>query len=177
MQEDDRLVARMQQGDAAAAEALVARYYDDILRYCLWHAPSQSSAEDAAQETFLKFIRFAPRYCHRGKLRAFLYQIARHTCIDIARKEHGAPLPLEQAPEPSANDPAFAEAQSHLALRQMVAALPEAQREIVLLRFGQELKLREIAEVTGLPLRTVQSRLRAALKALKHTYEKGEDPR
>ena len=46
------------------------------------------------------------------------------------------------------------------------------QRELVLLRFAQQLKLREIAQITGLPLRTVQSRLRAALKTLKMQLEK-----
>ena len=65
--------------------------------------------------------------------------------------------------------------QSAWQLRQMVAALPDPQREVVLLRFGQALTLREIAAVTGLPLRTVQSRLRAALKRLKRDYEKGEE--
>ncbi len=75
----------------------------------------------------------------------------------------------------AAPDAAQAEWQSAWQLRQMVAALPEPQREVVLLRFGQALTLREIAAVTGLPLRTVQSRLRAALKRLKHDYEKGEE--
>ena len=57
-------------------------------------------------------------------------------------------------------------------LRELVRTLPETQREIVLLRFAQDLTLREIAEITELPLRTVQSRLRAALKNLRTIYEK-----
>lgn len=172
MHEDDKLVQAMAAGDASAAEALVTRYYADILRYCAWHVPSRHLAEDAAQETFLKFIRFAARYEGRGHCRALLYQIARHTCIDMTRTRHDA-APLDEAPEPS-GDAGFAEWQSTLALREMTAALPEPQRELVLLRFAQDLTLREIATVTGLPLRTVQSRLRAALKTLRRTYEKGE---
>ena len=58
-------------------------------------------------------------------------------------------------------------------LRQMVSGLPPQQREIVILRFGQELTLREIAAVTETPLRTVQSRLRAALKELRKQMEDG----
>lgn len=54
--------------------------------------------------------------------------------------------------------------------------LPEELREIVILRFSQELKLREIARVTGLPMRTVQSRLRKALKLLKQELERREEP-
>ena len=57
-------------------------------------------------------------------------------------------------------------------LRALTAQLEPEQRELVLLRFAQQLKLREIAEITGLPLRTVQSRLRAALKTLKMQLEK-----
>lgn len=175
MNDDGELIKRLAAGDAAAAEAFVERHYADILRYCLWHVPSPALAEDAAQETFLKFLRHLGRYQHRGRCRTFLFQIARHTCIDMARQRHWQDAPLEAAPEPAANDAALAEWQAAWQLRQMVAALPEPQREIVLLRFGQELTLREIAAVTELPLRTVQSRLRAALKVLKRCYEKGAD--
>lgn len=172
MRDEDQLVQSMAAGDTAAAEALVARYYDEILRYCRWHAPTQALAEDAAQETFLRFIRYAARYEARGKLRALLYQIARHTCIDMARRRYLDDAPLAEAPEVVCEDAGFAEAASRAALRELVATLPEAQREIVLLRFGQDLTLREIAQVTDLPLRTVQSRLRAALKHLRMTCEK-----
>lgn len=89
MSDDGELIKRLEAGDAAAAEVFVERYYADILRYCLWHVPSPALAEDAAQETFLKFLRYLGRYQHRGRCRAFLYQIARHTCIDMARQRHG----------------------------------------------------------------------------------------
>ncbi|MEE0435273.1 MAG: sigma-70 family RNA polymerase sigma factor [Peptococcaceae bacterium] len=175
MHDDDHLIRRMQDGDAEAAEALVNRYYEDIVRYCRWHAPQPTLAEDAAQETFLKFIRYLDRYKQRGHCRAFLYQIARHTCIDMARRHYLHDAPLDEAPEPVYDDAALTELQARESLRDMVAQLPETQREIVLLRFGQSLTLREIAEVTALPLRTVQSRLRAALKRLRTIYEKGEE--
>ena len=58
-------------------------------------------------------------------------------------------------------------------LARLVERLPEKQREIVLLRFAQDLTLRETADVLGLPLRTVQSRLRAALKYLKKILKEG----
>lgn len=137
MREEDKLVRRMAAGDEDAAEALVARYYAEILRYCRWHAPTVALAEDATQETFLRFIRYAGRYEGRGKLRALLYQVARHTCIDMARRRWLDDVPLENAPEPICEDANFAEAQSRAALRELVRTLPEAQREIVLLRFAQ----------------------------------------
>ncbi len=85
MTREDSLIKRIEQGDEAAAGELVELYYPDILRYCLWHAPNSALAGDAAQETFLKAIRYFDRYTHREKFKAFLYRIASNTCIDLAR--------------------------------------------------------------------------------------------
>ena len=67
----------------------------------------------------------------------------------------------------------FDRAEQEADLARLVERLPEKQREIVLLRFAQDLTLRETADVLGLPLRTVQSRLRAALKYLKKILKEG----
>ena len=168
MTREDELVKRMQLGDPSAADELIKMFYPDILRYCLWHAPNRSLAEDAVQETFLKAIRYFDRYTHKGKFRSFLYQIAANTCIDMQRKNRNHDISLEESEiDPPYLEPAFEILHSDLALIQLVDDLPEEQREIVLLRFGQDLTLREIAEVLHLPLRTVQSKLRSALKKLK----------
>lgn len=168
MTREDELVKRMAQGDRAAADELIKMFYPDILRYCLWHAPDRSLAEDAVQETFLKAIRYFDRYTHKGRFKPFLYRIAANICIDMQRKSRNPDISLEESEiEPPYSDPAFEAIRSDMVLRQLVSSLPEAQREIVLLRFGQDLTLRETAEVLNLPLRTVQTRLRLALKKLR----------
>ena len=168
MKREDELLRKMEQGDIHAADELIAMFYPDILRYCLWHAPNRSLAEDAAQETFLKVIRHFDHYTHRGRFKAFLYRIAANTCIDMQRKNRHNDLSLEESGiDPLYAEPAFEAIRSDLAVRQLVSCLPENMREIVLLRYGQDLTLREIAEILHLPLGTVQSRLRAALKKLK----------
>lgn len=172
MHEED-LLEQMARGDPDAAEELIGRYYPEILRYCLWHTPDTSLAEDAAQEIFLKVIRYAARYRNQGTFKAFLYQIAKNTCIDLSRKRWQSDLPLEQAEVWLCGEGGVDAVETDLTLRQMVQTLPEGQREIVLLRFSQDLTIREIAQVLDLPLRTVQSRLRSALKKLK-TEWKGE---
>ncbi len=160
----------MEQGDESAAEQMVEAYYPEILRYCLWHAPNKGLAEDAAQETFLKAIRFFDRYTHKGKFRPFLYRIAANTCVDLWRKEREQDISLEEmTAEPVYEDPELAA----MELRQLVRGLPDELQEIVLLRFGQDLTLREISQVVDLPLRTVQSRLRSALKRLKKEFTEG----
>ncbi|MDE7340325.1 MAG: sigma-70 family RNA polymerase sigma factor [Lachnospiraceae bacterium] len=168
MTREDKLIQRIEQGDFSAANELITIYYPEILRYCIWHVPDRSLAEDAVQETFLKAIRYFDRYTHRGKFKPFLYRIAANTCIDICRKNRHPDISLEEsAVDPCYCEPAFEAVRSDMVLRQLVDSLPKNQREIVLLRFGQDLTLREIAGVLNLPLRTVQSRLRSALKRLK----------
>lgn len=61
-------------------------YYEDIYRYCIYHAPDRNLAQDAVQETFLKVIRYFPNYRDRGKFRAFLYKVASNVCTDQWRK-------------------------------------------------------------------------------------------
>lgn len=174
MKREDELIQRMEQGDMSAADELIEMFYAEILRYCLWHVPNRFLAEDAVQETFLKAIRYFDRYTHKGRWKQFLYQIAANTCIDMRRKNRYSDVPLEElAMDPVYSDTGFEDVQEDMALRQLVGCLPADQQEIVLLRFGQDLTIREIAEVLHLPLRTVQSRLRSALKKLKKDFGKG----
>ena len=159
----DELLNRLEQGDAEALDELIRMYYPEILRYCLWHTSDRQSAEDAAQETFLKAVRHLDAYARRGKFRAWLYRIAANTCVDFWRRSQST----EPLTEGEYLDPGFERAELSCDLRSALAALPPAQREVVLLRYVHGLKLRECAEVLDVPLRTVQSRERAALKALK----------
>lgn len=160
---EDELFERLEGGDLSALDELVRAYYPDILRYCRRHTPDASSAEDAAQETFLKAVRHLDVYVHSRKFRAWLYRIAANTCVDFWRRSQST----EPLTEGEYLDPGFERAELSCDLRSALAALPPAQREVVLLRYVHGLKLRECAEVLDVPLRTVQSRERAALKALK----------
>ena len=160
---EDEILERLNGGDASALDELVRAYYPDILRYCRCHSPDEASAEDAAQETFLKAVRHLDAHAFRGRFRAWLYKIAANTCADRCRRETPAE-PLSDSPY---IDPGFERTELGIDLRSALAALPEAQREVVLLRYVHGLKLREAAEVLGVPLRTAQSRERAALRRLK----------
>lgn len=172
------LLRRAQNGDTEALDTLVRAYYPQILHYCRWHLPDAQLAQDAAQETFFKAVRWL-NGCggFSGQFRPFLYKIAQNVCTDLCRKAQKEGPPLESLPEePSYQEAGFDLTEEELNLRAMTAQLEPEQRELVLLRFAQQLKLREIAQVTGLPLRTVQSRLRAALKTLRLQLEQEELP-
>ena len=173
MTREDELIKKWEQGDAGALGELVELFYPEILRYCFWHAPNRSLAEDATQETFLKAIRYFGGHVHQGKLKAFLYQIAANTCIDMRRKRWLTDTSIDETTaQTTYTEAEYETVQSDAVFRQMVNVLPEEQREIVILRFAQDLTIREISTIVNLPLRTVQSRLRTALKTLKKSLRK-----
>ena len=173
MTREDKLIQKMKQGDTDAVNELIAMYYPEILRYCLWHAPNRSLAEDITQETFLKAVRYFDRYTHTGSFRPFLYRIAKNTCIDMQRKNRHPDMSFDEAvPDIPYRETGFETIRSDLALRQLIAGLPAQSQEILLLRFGHDLTIREVAKAVNLPPRTVQSRLRAALKKIKKDKKK-----
>lgn len=171
MLHEDELLKRIKEGDNTSLDKLVVRYYPGILRYCLWHTKDRQTAEDATQETFLKTIRHLDGYVHRGKFKAYLYKIAANVCTDFNRKKVTEPLPDDLSEYDSRVEQIEAEMDFTLMLRR----LSNEQQEVVLLRFLNELKVREIAEIIGVPMRTVQSRLRSALKRIEKDllYDKG----
>ena len=169
------LLRKAQSGDTGALDTLIAAYYPQILNYCRWHTADEQQAQDAAQETFLKAVRWLDS-CggFQGGIPSLSVQNRKkNICIDLNRTMKRTEVSLESLPdEPAYQESGFAAAEEKANLRALTAQLEPEQRELVLLRFAQQLKLREIAQITGLPLRTVQSRLRAALKTLKMQLEK-----
>lgn len=175
MTREDTLIKQIQNGRRECLDELVEMYYPAILRYCMWHTPDAESAQDAAQETFLKLVRFIDRYEHRGQFRPFLYRIAANACIDILRKDHAVLLPEPLATDSNASviytEEGFQQAEDRQQLMSAFACLDDEKRELVLLRYGQELTLQEIAAITGLPLRTVQTKLRRAMHRMRRTLK------
>lgn len=160
---DAQLIRRIQAGDRTAADTLIERYYTAILRYCARHTPCTQTAEDLTQEVFLHLFRTIGSYREQGQFRAYLYRIAYCLCVDAARQRKMEPL-LEDMTGTAAP---FETIENRDMAERLLASLAPEQREAVWLRYGEGLKYREIAAVTGQPLRTVQSRVRIALKALR----------
>mgnify|MGYP001111807071 CR=1 FL=1 len=169
MAREDELIRQIKQGRRECLDELVELYYPAILRYCMWHMPDRESALDATQETFLKLVRFIDRYSHRGQFKSFLYRIAANTCIDIKRKTAAtAELVSEELLLADCrSESSFQRIEDRQQLARALDCVSPEQRELILLRYGQELSLKEISAVTGLPLRTVQTKLRRAIQKLR----------
>lgn len=178
MTHEDRLIKQIKNGNREYLDKLIELYYPAILRYCLWHMPDRESAQDATQETFLKLVRFIDRYEHRGQFKAFLYRIAANTCIDIKRNTSMSERTQDTESESGCRihaasyvEQGFSVVEDKQQLAAAYAGLDNVQRELVLLKYGQELTLREISIVTGLPLRTVQTKLRRTLKQMREVLK------
>lgn len=152
-----------------AMECLMSRYGREIKRLCCLQLGDWALAEDAAQETFVKAWRARTSFRGACSEKTWLTRIAVNCCRDIMRggwlrhldrRVTPEELPLAapgQMPDPT--------------LRQALAALPGREREILLLRYYEEMSVGEIATMLSLPLNTVKSRLQRAKKKMKQRLE------
>lgn len=166
---DRTLIHEIQKGNKELLGEVARRYYGDIYRFCAYLTGNVQDAADLAQETFCRFIRYVDGYRFRN-LRAYLYAVARNACMDYfrAREIH---VPLEDAPQAAEAETGFARAELESDLFVLLQKLNSTQREAILLYYYEELKLTDIARMTGAPLSTVKSRIRQGLGKLKKLCE------
>ena len=157
----------MKKGNVNALDDLIAFYYPDILKYCICYVKNLEIAEDLTQETFIKAVKYLDSYIHKGKFRAFLYKIAKNTCTDYYRKKKREPYLEELTEFQPYYENGFKEFIDDEDFKNLISYLTYEEKEIITLRFAQELKIREIADILNMPMRTVQSKLRKILKNLK----------
>ena len=149
-------------------EELIERYGDDILRLCLMILGERQLAEDAFQETFVK--AWKQRHTFRGESseKTWLSRIAANTCRDMLRsgwfRLRRRSVPVEQLFDLAA--PAEPDLSP---VRDAVLALPGKYREVVMLYYDQDMKLKEIAGVLHIPVNSVSTRLRRARALLEKT--------
>ena len=170
MDADSRMIRKMKNGDGGAMEAFVRKYYPDILRYCRCHVPDFSAAQDLTQETFVRFFGALSGYRHMGKALPYLYVTARHLCADhYAKNRELAASDFSAREETDAGGPRGAPEDAVLRtdVRRALDALPEELREVTILYYFQELKLREIAPLLGIGLPLVKYRMSRAKELLR----------
>lgn len=139
-------------------------HYDKIYRYCYMRLGQQQAAEDAAQETFLRFLQNAS-YREMGKKLAYLYTIARNLCMDSRREKVLLPLEEEMAGAVEEEKQVL----DSLALRAALQKLSPEEQELIFLRYVNEVPVGEIAEIFGISRFSVHRRIKESLKKLK-TY-------
>ncbi len=169
MDSDWILIFKMRQGNDAAWEQFVRKYYGDILKYCFFHCQDKDSAEDLTQEVFLKFFSSLAGYQHRGKAKNYLYTIAGNLCQNHAAKHKE--LPLVQVAYIGMD--AVSELDDRLMLETAIRRIPEELQAVIVLRYYQDLKLSEVAAVLNIGLPLVKYRLKRAKELLRKELDHG----
>jgi RNA polymerase sigma-70 factor (ECF subfamily) len=169
MPADDAIVQLIQAGRAEQAfERLVPAYRRRVIGLAYSVLRDRAAAEDLAQEVFVKLWRALPRYDGRARLSTWIYAITRNAAISALRTRRRSV---------SLSDPAvLAEVESREAapdsdprdatLWRQVEALPEKQRQAVILYYQDERSVDEVAAMMGMPVNTVKTHLHRARASL-----------
>src|SRR4051794_33007926 len=160
---DQQLVAAINTGDGQAFDALYFRYRDWVVRLAHRCTGNADDALDVLQETWTYVYRKFPGFRLTASMTTFLYPVVRNLSLAAIRKRRGnvgdEALFAVAAPDPP---------QSGLDnLATVLRSLPAGQREVVLMRFVDDMSLEEIARALSIPVGTVKSRLHNALATLR----------
>lgn len=180
-------IARLRKGDPDALTAAILQYQHRLFRYLLRLVQDAAAADDLFQQTWLLVLEKIGRYDARRSFEPWLFSVAHNLAIDFLRRRPGETLDSEDdsglpaagrfaVPGPDPLDRLLDFERSAI-LAACLGELPAIHREVLTLRFEEGMKLEEIAEVSGVPLSTVKSRLQRALEGLRDRvqtrYSKG----
>ena len=176
--EDGVLITSYRNGNAAAFNLLVDRYQSKVFTTIFLIVKDQDVAEDLLQDVFVKVLHTfnSDKYNEEGKFQPWVMRIAHNMAIDHFRKAKRYPTILLEDGSNLLNSLSFAEDSSEeqrikeetLAwVRNLIDELPEAQREVVIMRHYLDMSFQEIAEQTGVSINTALGRMRYALNHIR----------
>jgi len=180
----DADVARLRRGDLNALSELIARYQNRLYRYLLRMVRQPAEAEDLFQQTWLKVVEKVRSFDITRNFDAWLFTLARNLAIDHLRRVR--PQSLDEPLADNGHCATLADripckdhtpfdrtlaAERRTEISEAMAGLPMIYREVLTLRFEDEMKIEEIAQVTAVPVSTAKSRLRRSLEQLRDALE------
>jgi RNA polymerase sigma factor (sigma-70 family) len=176
--EDGVLITSYRNGNEAAFNLLVDRYQSKVFTTIFLIVKDQDVAEDLLQDVFVKVLHTfnSDKYNEEGKFQPWVMRIAHNMAIDHFRKAKRYPILLLEDGSNLLNSLSFAEDSSEeqrikeetLAwVRNLIDELPEAQREVVIMRHYLDMSFQEIAEQTGVSINTALGRMRYALNHIR----------
>lgn len=185
LRENIEIARGLRRRDPELLDRLIERYQHRLLRYLVFLTGNRELAEDIFQETWIRVMERGKQYNGKSKFDTWLFAIARHLVIDWSRKK--TTTSLEALQEQYGNEHSFdvptnaaspfdavTDRENRENVQAALARLDSLHREVLVLRFHEELSLEEIATVTNAPLSTVKSRLYRGLAALKPSFSGAE---
>src|SRR5271170_5416886 len=181
-QENLAIADGLKRNDPELLDRLIELYQHRLLRYLMLLTGKREVAEDLFQETWMRVLLRGGQYNGKARFDTWLFTIARNLVIDLSRKRTMASLdemseggederPFEVAMSGPSPLEQFQSREDCAEVSQVLLKLEPTYREVLVLRFYEELSLEEIATVTKAPLSTVKSRLYRGLAALKPQME------
>jgi RNA polymerase sigma-70 factor (ECF subfamily) len=185
MGDEAKHIARgLQKRDPDLLDRLIEQYQYRLFRYLLYVTGNKERAEDFFQETWIRVLERGHQYDGKSKFEAWLFAIARHLVIDWQRtrkpqsldtltdSEQEHPLQLVNENEPSPLHQVLSQEKEEN-IQASLQKIPAIYREVLVLRFHEELQIDEMAGVLSVPLSTVKSRLYRGLEALRGALQGG----
>ena len=180
---DDALVTLYLEGNNSAFDVLLNRHKDRLFNYIFFIVRSKEVAEDIFQETFVKAIVTLQqgRYTNDGKFAAWITRIAHNLVIDQFRVERNEnTVSNDETEYDMLNDARLSEGtienrmvndQVLADVRRLVDELPDCQREVVFMRYYQDMSFKDIADITGVSINTALGRMRYAIMNMRRIAE------
>jgi RNA polymerase sigma-70 factor (ECF subfamily) len=165
------LVLRCQTGDEAAFAEIVQRYQPRLRKYLRSMLGDAHLAEDALQEVWLDVFRGVGKLRDTAAFAGWIYRVARDRAYRVLRRKHVVIEPIEAADVPDAGEVEL-DADEREKVKTSMDRLPHEQREVLLLRFVEQMSYDDIAQAVGCELGTVRSRLHYAKRALRALIER-----
>jgi len=190
-QENLAIAAGLKHQEAGLLDELIVRYQHRLLRYLLFLTSSRELAEDLFQEVWMRVLVRGAQFNGKARFDTWLFTIARNLVIDYRRKrtlasldelfeganEDDRPMSFEVSDSQPTPFEKFASLEDRQRVAEALLQVDTLYREVLVLRFHEELSLQEIATVTRAPLSTVKSRLYRGLAAIKPKLESLSAPR
>lgn len=155
-------MARVADGDSRALDALIDRWRERLFSFLL-RRRARDRADDLFQETWLRVVRSHTSFDRNQRFSTWIFGIANNLCRDDARRA----AVRARGVAPAVNGRNEPPVDLRLDVRRRLAALPDRLREVLVLRYFEDLGERDIAALVGIPAGTVKSRLHAAVRALR----------
>jgi RNA polymerase sigma factor (sigma-70 family) len=169
---EKKILKNIRSGRQDSLEILIKEYYRDIYAYCYCRVEDRQTAQDLTQDVFLRFLQNLDSYEHTGKLKNYLYVTAGNLIKDHYKKRKEVLLEEEDMQQTAGGFSSGTENISdRLTLQEIIRGLPEPEKELILLRYYQNLRLSDIAGIVSMPVSTVRYRLKLAEKYIKTRWE------
>lgn len=173
-QSDEKLIKELIKGNESAMEILVKRYYDLVYSFIYRNTSDYNTAYDITQDVFIKMMKNIDKYqIENGKFKSWLLKIAVNTTKDYFRsKIYKQRIKSYDIDSHEIEDKAnvvdiLSKKEETIKIKEAIKNLPKLQREAIILKYYNDLKIKEISNITGENENTIKSRLFNGVKNLK----------